>query len=465
MFKLYNTLTNKVEDFQPINAPEVKLYVCGPTVYDYAHIGNFRTFLFADLLRRYIKYKGYKLTHVMNITDVDDKIIARSTAEKKSLRDYTTTYLDYFLEDFDALGAERPVILRATDHIKDMTDLIKTLGERGYTYAIDGSTYYRISKFQSYGKLSKVKFEGNIDGGGGRVDADEYDDKESARDFVLWKAAKNGEPSWETELGKGRPGWHIECSAMSMKALGESFDIHAGGADLKFPHHENEIAQSEGATGKPFVKYWIHAEFLNVEGQKMSKSLGNFFTFRDLIAQGYTARAIRYLLLSAHYRKQFNFTLDGLKGVEGTVERFNEFKRRITERKSLPGSDEDIQVMIKAAQSRFEAALDDDLNTSEALAAIHDFMRETNTTIAKTGVLEEDRLAILSLIDHFDSVFNIFGDVKQELLDADIQNLIEQRQAARAAKNFALADDIRGQLTTQGIILEDTKDGIRWRRK
>jgi cysteinyl-tRNA synthetase len=465
MFKLYNTLTNRVEEFQPLNPPEVRMYVCGPTVYDYAHIGNFRTFLFADLLRRYIKYKGYRLRHVMNITDVDDKIIARASENKKTLQEFTDQYIRYFFEDFDALGAERPEeVLRATEHIPEMVELINRLGANRHTYQSEGSTYFRIGSFDKYGRLSKMKFEGNVAGASERVDADEYD-KENVRDFVLWKAAKAGEPFWETELGAGRPGWHIECSAMSMKALGETFDIHAGGVDLVFPHHENEIAQSEGATGRPFVRYWTHAEFLMVEGQKMSKRLGNFFTFRDLVAKGHTPRAIRYLLLSAPHHKQLNFTLEGLRGAESTVDRLNDFKNRLTELKAEEGFSPAIAELIEGSRKRFEDALDDDLNTAEALAAIHDFVREINSAMNRRAVKAGDREAVLELVDRFDSVFNIFGEAKQELLDSEIQALIDERQAARAAKNFARADEIRNQLTSMGIALEDTKDGLRWRRK
>ena len=465
MLKLYNTLTNRVEEFQPLNPQEARMYVCGPTVYDYAHIGNFRTFLFADLLRRYIKYKGYRLRHVMNITDVDDKIIARAVESGKPLREFTDQYIQFFFEDFDALGAERPEeILRATDHIPEMVELIKRLGASGHTYQSEGSTYFRIASFEKYGRLSKMNFEGVVAGGSERVDADEYD-KENVRDFVLWKAAKPDEPSWETELGKGRPGWHIECSAMSMKSLGETFDIHAGGADLIFPHHENEIAQSEGATRKPFVRYWVHAEFLMVEGQKMSKKLGNFFTYRDLVAKGHTPRAIRYLLLSAPHHKQLNFTLEGLRGAEKVVERLNDFKKRLTELKPEAGSSPAVAELIEGSRRRFEEALDDDLNTAEALAAIHDFARETNVAMKGKSIKADDQKALLALIDRFDSVFNIFGEGKQELLDSDIQALIDERQAARAAKNFARSDEIRNQLTAMGIILEDTKEGIRWRRK
>src|SRR5262249_34257252 len=297
-----------------------------------------------------------------------------------------------------------------------------------------------------------------------RVDADDYD-KENVRDFVLWKAAKEGEPFWETDIGKGRPGWHIECSAMSMKSLGDTFDIHAGGIDLIFPHHENEIAQSECASGKPFVRYWVHAEFLMVEGQKMSKRLGNCFAFRELIEKGHTPRAIRYLLLSAPHHKQLNFTFEGLRGAESTVERLKDFKKRLIELKPETGSSPAIAGLIERSKKRFEESLDDDLNTAEALAAIHDFVRESNSAMAKSDVKDGDRAALLEAVDCFDSIFNIFGEVNEEMLDSEIQALIDQRQEARKAKNFARADEIRNQLTGMGIILEDTKDGLRWRRK
>lgn len=466
MLKLYNTLTNQVEEFKPLEANKARIYVCGPTVHDFAHIGNFRTFLFSDLLRRYLKFKGFDVHHVMNITDVDDKIIKKSVEKGQSLRDYTEIYTQYFLEDFDALGAERPEqILRATDHIPEMVDIIKRLDANGHTYTSDGSTYFRINTFNGYGKLSKMNFEGNVTGASERVDSDEYEAKENARDFVLWKAVKPGEPFWETELGQGRPGWHIECSAMSMKSLGETFDIHAGGIDLVFPHHENEIAQSEGATGKPFVRYWVHAEFLMVEGQKMSKRLGNYYTFRDLVAQGYTPRAIRYLLLSAPHHKQLNFTLEGLRGAESTVARLNDFKQRLTELQPEEGSTPAIARMAELSLKLFEDSMDDDLNTAEALASVHDFVRETNSSMATGVIKSEDKALLLVTIDRFDSVFGIFGEAKKEMLDSDIQALIDERQAARKAKNFARSDEIRAQLTELGIILEDTKDGMRWRRK
>jgi cysteinyl-tRNA synthetase len=464
MLKLYNTLTNQIEEFQPINPDEVRMYVCGPTVYGFAHIGNFRTFLFADLLRRYLRYKGYPLRHVMNITDVDDKIIRRAVEQKKNLDEFTDEYIKFFFDDFDALGIERPEVLRATRHIPEMVELIKRLTAMGHTYESDGSTYFRIASFKKYGQLSKTNFEGNIAGASERLDADEYD-KEDVRDFALWKLAKPGEPFWETDLGPGRPGWHIECSAMSMKALGESFDIHAGGVDLIFPHHENEIAQSECATGKPFVRYWLHTEFLMVEGQKMSKKLGNEYTLRDLLAKGHTPRAIRYLLLSAPHHKQLNFTLDSLRSAETTVERLNDFRRRLKEMRTEPGSSPEVARLIEHSRRRFSDALDDDLNTAEALAAIHDFMREANTAMKPGYLMASDKQALLELVDGFDSVFGIFGKIEQELLDSEIQAMIDERQAARKARDFGRSDEIRDRLTDLGIILEDTKEGVRWRRK
>ena len=465
MLKLHNTLTAQVEEFTPLETNKVRMYVCGPTVYDYAHIGNFRTFLFADLLRRYLKFKGYDLTHVMNITDIEDKIIKKANEEGSDFRAFTTKYINLFFEDWDALGLERPEqVIRATDYIDEMVDIIKKLQAKGLTYESEGSTYYRINGFQNYGKLSKINFAGNIDGGSDRVDADEYE-KENARDFVLWKAAKPGEPSWQTELGAGRPGWHIECSAMSMKTLGETFDIHAGGIDLVFPHHENEIAQSEGATGKPFVKYWVHSEFLLSEGQKMSKSLGNYHTVRNLIEQSFTPRAIRYLLLTAQHLKQFNFTLDGLRGAESTVARLNDFRQRLTEAKCAAGSNPALPVLAKRALQRFETALDDDLNVAEALAAIHDFVREVNSALANNELKADDQTILLDAVTKYDTVFNIFGEAKKGMLDAEIQALVDERQSARAARNFARSDEIRNQLAGLGIILEDTKEGMRWKRK
>jgi cysteinyl-tRNA synthetase len=332
MLKFYNTLTAQLEEFVPLESGKIRMYVCGPTVWSFAHIGNFRTFTFEDVLRRYLKYKGYSLEHVMNLTDVDDRIINEANAAGKTIDEFVQPYIEAFWSDFDALGLERPEVApRATHHIAEMIDIIAKLLENGHAYESDGSIYYRISAFPEYGKLAKINFAGNIAGASGRVDTDKYD-KENAQDFALWKLVGADEtPGWDAPFGRGRPGWHIECSAMSMKYLGETFDLHAGGVDLKFPHHENEIAQSEGATGKLFAKYWLHAEHLKVEGETMSKSLGNYYTFRDLIEKGYSAKAIRYTYLSVPYHKQFNFTFDTLGGAESTLERLRDFRKRLTE--------------------------------------------------------------------------------------------------------------------------------------
>ncbi|MGC2235304.1 MAG: cysteine--tRNA ligase [Pyrinomonadaceae bacterium] len=466
MLRFHNTLTNKLEEFQPLADKEIKMYVCGPTVWNFAHIGNFRTFTFEDVLRRYLKYKGFKLTHVMNLTDVDDRIINEAKAAGKSIDDFVQPYIEAFWEDFDALGLERPEIApRATHHIPEMVEIIEKLLENGRAYQSDGSIYYRISAFPDYGKLSKINFAGNVSGASGRVDTDKYD-KENAQDFALWKFVDETEPTgWDAPFGRGRPGWHIECSAMSMKYLGETFDIHAGGVDLKFPHHENEIAQSEGATEKLFAKYWIHGEHLKVEGETMSKSLGNYYTFRDLTGKGYTPSAIRYLLLSVPYHKQLNFTFETLNGAESTIERLRDFRARLTEAKLGNGANEEIQKSAANALKEFEAAMDDNLNTSVALAALHNLAREINTTLAAETLREEDRNAVLRAIEKIDSVFNIFGEIKQEMLDDEIESLIEERQEARRNRNFARSDEIRDLLAEKGIVLEDTKDGVRWKRK
>lgn len=468
MLKFYNTLTNQTEEFKPSYENEVKMYCCGPTVWNYAHIGNFRTFIFEDVLRRYLKFKGYNLTHVMNLTDVDDRIINEAAAKNVSIDEFTAEFIQAFWEDFDALGLEHPEIVpRATHHIPEMVSIIETLLENGHAYESDGSIYYRIAAFPNYGKLSKINFAGNLSGASGRVDTDKYD-KENANDFALWKmVGEDVEPGWDASFGRGRPGWHIECSAMSMKYLGETFDLHAGGVDLAFPHHENEIAQSEGATGKQFVRYWIHSEHLKVEGETMSKSKGNYYTFRDLIEQGYSATAIRYLLLSVPYRNQLNFTFETLRGAENTVERLRDFRARVISSKHEEGVNESLSEITKRALKEFEEAMDDDLNTSVALAALHNFMREVNIALGggHCRVRQTNQQEILNALERFDSVFNIFGQAKQEMLDEEIQALIDERQEARRTRDFARADEIRNQLLEKGIILEDTKDGVRWKRK
>ena len=466
MLKFYNTLTRQTEVFQPLDDSQVRMYVCGPTVWNFAHIGNFRTFIFADILRRYLKYKGYEVKHVFNLTDIDDRIINEAANRSISIDEFTAPYITAFWEDFDALGNERPdVTPRATHHIQEMIDIIATLLENGHAYESEGSIYYRIAAFPEYGKLSRINFSGNITGGSERVDTDKYE-KEDARDFALWKFVPEGEePGWDAPFGRGRPGWHIECSAMSMRYLGETFDIHAGGMDLQFPHHENEIAQSEGATGKLFSKYWIHSEFLKIDDATMSKSKGNFFTFRDLREQGYSALAIRYLLLSVPTRKQLNFTFEGLQAAESTIERLRNFRQLVKEARAAEGSDPNVAALVNTAVTEFEASMDDDFNTSAALAAVHNLVRDVNTVLANDALRSFDRDEILKAISSFDSVLGIFGPEESVTLDAEVEALVEERQEARRQRNFARSDEIRDLLAEKGIILEDTKDGVRWKRK
>lgn len=466
MLRFRNTLSGRVEEFRPINEGEVRFYYCGPTVWEYGHIGNFRSAIAADIVRRYLKFKGYNVTHVMNITDVEDRIITKSQEAGVTIDDYTAKYIDALWEDFDALGCERPEIVpRATRHIPEMVALIEKLLATEHAYHSDGSIYYRIASFPEYGKLSKINFAGNIAGASERIDTDKYE-KEDARDFALWKEpASETEPAWDTEIGRGRPGWHIECSAMSMKYLGETFDIHAGGIDLVFPHHENEIAQSEGATGKQFVRYWIHFEHLKVEGETMSKSKGNYYTFRDITAKGFSAPAVRYFLMSVPYNKQLNFTFDALAGAEKTVASLRDFRARLTEAKTEPGMDEALHETALRTLQEFEEGMDDDLNTSVALAAVHNLSREVNTALARKRVKEENQRELLAVIHRVDSVLNIFGKEHHEMLDSEVQSLIDERQEARRRRDFGLADEIRDELANRGIVLEDTKDGVRWKRK
>ena len=466
MLRFFNTLSRQVEEFHPIEEGKVRMYICGPTVWNFAHIGNFRTFIFGDVLRRYLKFKGYQVTHVFNLTDIDDRIINEAAKRDISIDEFTAPYIKAFWEDFDALGMERPEVTpRATHHIPEMIDIIAKLLENGHAYASDGSIYYRISAFPDYGKLSRISFSGNIAGASERVDTDKYD-KEDARDFALWKPVGEGEePGWDAPFGRGRPGWHIECSAMSMKYLGETFDLHAGGMDLQFPHHENEIAQSEGATGKLFSRYWLHSEFLKIDDVTMSKSKGNFFTFRDLREQGYSPLAIRYLLLSVPTRKQLNFTFEGLQGAESTVERLRNFRSLVSDAKTAEGSNQEVAAMVEKSLADFEASMDDDFNTAAALASIHDLVREINIVLAGEGLLSKDREAVLDAIAKFDSVLGIFGSVDTSSLDAEIEALVEEREEARRQRNFARSDEIRDELAAQGIVLEDTKDGVRWKRK
>jgi cysteinyl-tRNA synthetase len=460
----FNTLTRKKEKFVPLEEGKVKIYTCGPTVYDYAHIGNFRTFVFQDLLRRWLEYRGFKVIQVMNITDVDDKTIRGARKRNIPLREYTDYYMKAFFEDIEALNLEKAEYYpRATEHIPEMVELIKRLMEKGYAYrGEDGSIYYDISKFKDYGKLSKLKIEELKPGA--RVKVDEYG-KEEARDFALWKAwdEEDGDVFWETEIGKGRPGWHIECSTMAMKYLGETIDIHSGGVDLIFPHHENEIAQSEAATGKPFARYWLHSEHLLVEGRRMAKRYGNFYTLRDLIKMGYDPKAIRYLLMSTHYRQQLNFTFEGLEAAKGAVDRLTTFVRRLLEADGA-GCGEEIKRLMADVQKRFESAMDDDLNISVALAALFDFVRDVNKLMDENKLSRKEAEEVYGLMMKFDKVLGVIGEVKaEEKLPPEAEELIRRREEARKAKDWATADRIREQLRAMGIILEDTPQGVKWR--
>src|SRR5258708_5837285 len=463
--RFYNTLSLQVEKFQPQQDNVVRMYTCGPTVYDYAHIGNFRTFAFYDLLRRWLRVRGYRLDHVMNITDVEDKIIRNALANQKSLADYTATYEKAFLEDCETLRLEHPEqIARATEHIPEMAAAIQKLSESGHTYTSDGSVYFRIATFPEYGRLSHNDFGGIR--AGARVDVDTYE-KADARDFALWKAPKDGEPFWETPIGPGRPGWHIECSVMAIRYLGETLDIHAGGVDLIFPHHENEIAQSVALTGKPFARYWLHSEFLLVDGQKMSKSLGNYYTLRDVLARGYPPETVRYLLASVPYRKQLNFTFDGLKSAATADERPRNFKLRLDKSKFTAGKNEKLLDRAAHAETQFADSLDDDLNTAEALAAVFEYLRDANIAMDAGEFREENVAPALAFLDRFDSIFDVLRPSTKQvsLSDAEVEARIAARTQAKKARNFADADRLRDELLAKGIILEDTKAGVRWTRK
>jgi len=474
---LHNTLTNALEPLVPVHPGEVRIYTCGPTVYASAHIGNFRTFMFQDVLRRFLRSQGYRVLQVMNVTDVDDRIIQSAAAAGIGIREYTDKYIQAFLEDIDALHIEMPEeLVRATDHIEDMVALIEKLQQKGLTYTSDGSIYFRIAKFPAYGKLSKIDVAGIQ--AGARVDVDQYE-KENARDFALWKAPKPGEHFWETRIGPGRPGWHIECSAMSMKYLGDTLDIHTCGVDLAFPHHENEIAQSEAATGKQFVRTWLHAEHLIIEGQKMSKSLGNFYTLRDLFAKGHKPSTIRFLLLSVPYRRQLNFTEDGLTQARNSTERLRNFFMRLKTAQFAAGSNAEIVKRIEQAENDFDAALADDINTAAALASVFDLVRDINTAMDRGAFLQQDAPRAIAAMEKFDNVLAVlvddddekllklgFGASKQRISSEQVEALIEERNAAKKRRDFKRSDEIRQKLTDSGILVEDTKDGsVRWKYK
>jgi cysteinyl-tRNA synthetase len=489
--RLYNTLSGTIDELVPMDGKSLRMYACGPTVYDYGHIGNFRTFLQVDILRRTLKLLGTEIRHVMNITDVDDKIIRNAAAAGIPIAEYTAPFEEAFLDDLEVLRVERPEILaRATHHIPRMVTLVQKLAAAGAAYQTeDGSWYFRLASFPEYGKLSKKDLSGIEDGA--RVDVDEYE-KDSARDFALWKAAKPGETSWETEIGRGRPGWHIECSAMAMEYLGESFDLHAGGEDLMFPHHENEIAQSETATHKQFARHWMHVRFLLVDGKKMSKSEGNFFTLRDLLLKGYKASAIRLALVSVPYGHQLNFTFDGLIEATNAIERLRTFHSRLTTGNFAAGSNPALQAAAEKAKADYIDALSNDLNTADARAPIFDLVRAANTAIDQGKLFASDRDAILTVLAAFDAVFDVMEDrdaeptrravewaeksgrmadvapellARQSLADEAIDALVAERTQAKKQRNFARADQIRNELAEKGIVIEDSKDGVRWKRK
>ena len=492
MLCFYNTLTARKEPFSPLQAGQVRMYTCGPTVYEYAHLGNFRTFVSLDILGRYLKCKGFRLKHVMNYTDVDDKTIRNAQQAGLELRAYTEKFIEAFQVDCRLLNIETPeTVVRATDHIDDMAKMVEGLVAKGHAYHSDNSTYFRISSFPAYGRLSRIDLSGMK--AGARVDQDEYE-KDDVRDFVLWKASKPGEPCWDTSFGCGRPGWHLECSVMSMKYLGESFDIHAGGTDLIFPHHENEIAQSESLTGKPFVRTWVHVEHLLVEGKKMAKSVGNYFTLRDLLKKGYKPSAIRYLLASVPHRKQLNFTFDALHQAQQSLERLRNFQYRLQKETFAPGEDPDLNRRATEAKQKFEEAMDDDLNTARAFAAVFDLVRDGNTAMDESRFQQGNIKACLEMLEVWDRIFGALPDddhkrlaeldfiqpdskrgsggegsvsraAARALSDSEIEAQIEEREQARRARDFARADEVRKVLDQAGIFIEDTKAGTRWKRK
>ncbi|MFP6584407.1 MAG: cysteine--tRNA ligase [Candidatus Hydrogenedentota bacterium] len=459
--RFYNTLSRKKEEFVPREAGEVGMYACGPTVYSFVHIGNLRTFMFQDLLRKHLKYRGFEVHHAMNITDVEDKIIRTCRETGEDLKSLTNRYTREFFDDLTILGVDIPEHTpRATDHIDDMVKLVEQLTKNGHTYAVDGSVYFKITSFKDYGKLSHFDIDALKEGASGRVDNDEYTD-EDPRDFALWKAyvEEDGDVFWETSLGKGRPGWHLECSCMSMGILGESFDIHCGGIDLVFPHHENEIAQSEAATGKPFVNYWLHAAHMNIAGQKISKSLGNTITLRTLLDEGHDPIAIRWALRATQYRQPTNFSVDSLTAAKQSVQRVRDFRARLKTVRGDSGSD--LAEATNTCETAFGAALDDDLNISGALASVFDLIRTANKHLDNDEVSASGAQATLDLLDRLDAVVGVLGDAPAENTPQEILDLVQERQDARRAKDFARSDAIRDELAEKGWILEDTPDGPR----
>jgi len=461
---LHNTLTGRAEPFAPAESGEVRIYVCGPTVYGRAHIGNFRSFVATDLLRRTLRYKGWRVKEVMNLTDVDDKIIHLASQAGQDLRGFTEPHIRSFHEDRATLGMETPELVpRATDHIADMIALVQKLSERGHTYVADGSVYFKIATFPAYGKLSRLDVSGIKSGA--RVDTDKYD-KENARDFVLWKAKPDDPPwaQWDAPFGRGRPGWHLECSAMSMKYLGETFDLHCGGVDLIFPHHENEIAQSTCATGRPFARHWMHVTHLLVDNETMSKSKGNFYTIPDLVERGHRPDTVRYLLSAAHYRKPLNLTWDGLHQAAASIDKVHGFVRRLDEIDREGPAAPAVDESVGRARAAFDQALEEDLNTPEALAAVHELVNEGNRLLAEGAVTREGAARLRGQVESMDSVFAVFMP-GAERLSPEEQALFDARQEARRRREFQKADEYRKKLEEMAVILEDTPKGTRWRRK
>ena len=461
--KILNTLTRRKEEFKPINEGKVGIYVCGPTVYDYIHIGNARPMIVFDTLRRYLEYKGYEVNYVSNFTDVDDKIIKRANAEGVDASVISERYIAEVKKDMAALNVrEATTHPKATEEIPDMIEMVKTLIEKDYAYEVNGTVYFRTRKFKDYGKLSKKNID-DLRSGNRDLLVSGIDEKEDPLDFVLWKPKKEGEPSWPSPWGDGRPGWHLECSVMSKKYIGDVIDIHAGGEDLIFPHHENEIAQSEAANGTEFARYWMHNGFLKINNEKMSKSLGNFFTVRE-IAKKYPLQVIRFFMLSAHYRSPLNFSAELVEASKNGLERILTAVDRL---KSINGTDGDVDKSVAdemdAFVKKYEDAMDDDLNTADAISVIFELVKYANVNVTEESSKATVEL-VLNTIEKLCDILGIITEKKEEILDSDIEALIEERQAARKAKNFARADEIRDQLSSMGIILEDTREGVKWKR-
>ena len=466
--KLYNTLTKKKEEFVPLEPGKVKMYVCGPTVYNFIHIGNARPMIVFDTARRYMEHKGYEVNYVSNFTDVDDKIIAKANEEGVSAKEISERYIAECKKDMEGMNVKPATTHpKATEEISGMIDMISTLVEKGYAYNVNGTVYFRTRKFSEYGKLSHKNLD-DLRSGGRSLLVTGEDQKEDPLDFVLWKPKKEGEPSWPSPWSDGRPGWHIECSVMSKKYLGEEIDIHAGGEDLIFPHHENEIAQSECCNGVPFARYWLHNAFLNIDNRKMSKSLGNFFTVRE-IGEKYDLQVLRFFMLSAHYRSPLNFSAELMEASRNSLERIQNAVGNLNHLlenaavEELTGEEKELTAQLSSYEEKFDAAMDDDLNTADALAAIFELVRFANSH-AEEGSSKAFLRALKEKIVSLADVLGVIVEKKEEMLDADIEALIEERQAARKAKNFARADEIRNELLSKGIVLEDTREGVKWKR-